>query len=54
MHTLLPQNTDPFGLIKVKLGGGHDRQMIDLIRNYTDKPISVDVNQGWTEKGKGP
>ena len=27
-------------------------QMIDLIRNYTDKPISVDVNQGWTEKEK--
>ena len=51
VHTLLP-NTDPFGLIKVKLGGGHDRQMIDLIRNYTDKPISVDVNQGWTEKEK--
>ena len=51
MHTLLP-NTDPFGLIKVKLGGDHDRQMIDLIRDYTDKPMSVDVNQGWMQKEK--
>ena len=51
VQSLLP-NTDPFGLIKVKLGGDHDRDTIDLIRNYTDKPISVDVNQGWTQKEK--
>ena len=51
VHSLLP-NTDLFGLIKVKLGGDHDRDTIDLIRNYTDKPISVDVNQGWTHKEK--
>jgi L-alanine-DL-glutamate epimerase-like enolase superfamily enzyme len=39
-----------FKVLKVKLGGGNDREMIDTVRSVTDVPIYVDVNQGWTDK----
>ena len=40
-------------IIKVKLGRDEatDRMMIDAIRSVTDKPITVDANQGWKERG---
>ncbi len=40
----------PYKILKVKLGQGNDREMIETIRSETDKPICVDVNQGWTDK----
>jgi L-alanine-DL-glutamate epimerase-like enolase superfamily enzyme len=40
----------PYNVLKVKLGVGDDRMMIDTIRSVTDKPICVDVNQGWTDR----
>jgi L-alanine-DL-glutamate epimerase-like enolase superfamily enzyme len=42
----------PYKLLKVKLGLATDREMIETIRSVTDKPICVDVNQGWTDRGK--
>lgn len=39
-----------FQLLKVKLGGGADKQTIETIRNLTEVPICVDVNQGWSDK----
>ncbi len=39
-----------FKVLKVKLGGGNDREMIDAVRSVTDVPIYVDVNQGWSDK----
>lgn len=39
-----------FKLFKVKLNGENDEEIINTIRNKTDKPISVDVNQGWKDK----
>ncbi len=39
-----------FRVLKVKLGGGNDREMINTVRSVTDVPIYVDVNQGWKEK----
>ncbi len=36
-----------FQILKVKLGGQNDQQMIDTIRKYTSRPIYVDANQGW-------
>jgi L-Ala-D/L-Glu epimerase len=41
-----------FKIIKVKLGRGveSDRMMIEAIRQVTDKPITVDANQGWKER----
>jgi L-Ala-D/L-Glu epimerase len=40
----------PFKIIKVKLGRENDREMIEAIRSVTDKPITVDANQGWTNR----
>jgi L-alanine-DL-glutamate epimerase-like enolase superfamily enzyme len=41
-----------FKVLKVKLGGGNDREMIETVRSVTDVPIYVDVNQGWKDKEK--
>ena len=42
----------PYKILKVKLGLSTDREMIETIRSVTDKPICVDVNQGWTDRVK--
>ena len=39
-----------FKVLKVKLGGGNDREMINTVRSVTDVPLYVDVNQGWKDK----
>lgn len=43
---------DRFRILKVKLGRGNDREMIETIREVTDKPIRVDVNQGWRDRSQ--
>jgi L-Ala-D/L-Glu epimerase len=40
----------PYKILKVKLGKGTDKEMIEAVRSITDKPLYVDVNQGWTDK----
>ena len=40
----------PYRILKVKLGQGNDKEMIQSVRSETDKPICVDVNQGWTDR----
>jgi L-alanine-DL-glutamate epimerase-like enolase superfamily enzyme len=42
----------PFPILKVKLGGADDRAVIEGIRAVTDKPLSVDANEGWKEPGE--
>lgn len=42
----------PYHILKVKLGQSTDEQMINTIRSVTNKPLCVDVNQGWTDKHK--
>lgn len=39
-----------FKVLKVKLGGGNDREMIETVRSVTGVPLYVDVNQGWTDR----
>lgn len=39
-----------FKILKVKLGGGNDREMIEAVRSVTQVPLGVDVNQGWKDK----
>ncbi len=41
-----------FKVLKVKLGGGNDKEMINTIRSITDVPLYVDVNQAWKDKHK--
>jgi L-alanine-DL-glutamate epimerase-like enolase superfamily enzyme len=38
-----------FRILKVKLGGANDKEMINTIRELTDVPLCVDVNQGWKD-----
>ncbi len=40
----------PYKILKVKLGQGNDKEMIEAVRSETDKPICVDINQGWTDR----
>lgn len=42
----------PYKILKVKLGQSTDRQMIETIRSVTERPLCVDVNQGWTDRVK--
>lgn len=44
------KEADEFKILKVKLGRDTDKEMINTIRSVTDKPITVDVNQGWKDK----
>lgn len=41
---------EPYHILKVKLGLGDDKMMVDTIRSVSDKPICVDVNQGWKDR----
>ncbi|MDT8401962.1 MAG: dipeptide epimerase [Bacteroidales bacterium] len=40
----------PYSIIKVKLTNINDREIIETIRQVSDKPIRVDINEGWTDK----
>lgn len=39
-----------FKYLKIKLGRGNDKEIINTIRSVTNKPLYVDVNQGWIDK----
>jgi len=41
-----------FKYLKIKLGTENDKEIIETIRSVTDKPLYVDVNQGWKDKQK--
>jgi len=44
------REANPYKILKVKLGGGNDKEMVETIRSETDVPLCVDVNQGWTDR----
>ncbi len=37
----------PFKILKIKIGGGNDEEMIRSVRSVTNVPLCVDANQGW-------
>lgn len=41
---------EEYKILKIKLGTGKDKEIINTIRNITDKPLFVDANQGWGRK----
>lgn len=43
-------DSSEFKFLKVKLGSERDREIIMSIREFTDKPLFIDVNQGWSDK----
>jgi len=46
------EEASPFKRIKVKLGVDEatDKMLINTVRSVTDKPITIDANQGWRDK----
>jgi len=44
------KEADIYKVLKVKLGKDNDKEMIETIREVTDKPIRADANQGWKDK----
>lgn len=44
------KEAEEFKVYKVKLGGPNDKEMIETIREVTDKPLRVDINQGWKDR----
>lgn len=41
---------EPYRIWKVKMGVPGDRELIETIRRHTDRPLCVDVNQGWKSR----
>lgn len=41
---------EPYKILKVKLGRNNDREMVEVIRSVTDKPMCADANQGWKDR----
>ena len=46
------EETAPYNVIKVKMGLDNDKELVEIIRSQTDKPICIDANQGWSSKEK--
>jgi L-alanine-DL-glutamate epimerase-like enolase superfamily enzyme len=44
------KEAEPYKILKVKLGRDNDKEMIETIREVTDKPLRADANQGWKDK----
>lgn len=44
------KEAEEFSTLKIKLGTKRDREIIEFIRRHTQKPLYVDVNQGWKNK----
>ena len=38
-----------FEVLKLKLGSEDDKKLVDLVRQFTEKPLYVDANQGWQD-----
>lgn len=44
------REAEPYPVLKVKLGSVRDREILETIREETDKELRVDANAGWTVK----
>lgn len=44
------KEADEYPILKVKQGTDNDREIIEAIREMTDKVIRVDANEGWTKE----
>jgi len=44
------KEAEAFSILKIKAGSENDKALINLVRAHTNKPLYVDVNQGWKDK----
>lgn len=42
----------PYKVLKVKMGLDNDKELVEVIRSKTARPICVDANQGWDDREK--
>jgi L-alanine-DL-glutamate epimerase-like enolase superfamily enzyme len=42
------QDASDYQILKIKLGSGKDKEIVERIREETDKVIRVDANEGWS------
>ena len=42
------QDASDYQILKIKLGSGKDKEIVEKIREETDKLIRVDANEGWS------
>ena len=40
-----------YEILKIKMGSDDDRQILETVRDITDRPLRVDANEGWTLEG---
>ncbi len=50
MIELKIKEAEQFPVLKIKLGLENDREILDTVRRLTDRPIRIDVNEGWTRE----
>lgn len=43
---------EPYKVLKVKMGLDNDKELVEIIRSKTDRPICVDANQGWDDRDR--
>ena len=46
------KEAEEYPILKIKLGKDNDREIIQTIRQVTDRVVRVDVNEAWTDKEK--
>ncbi|MEX0601765.1 MAG: dipeptide epimerase [Bacteroidota bacterium] len=44
------REAEEYPILKIKLGGGNDEEIMRTIRKVTDKTLRVDANEGWTQR----
>jgi L-alanine-DL-glutamate epimerase-like enolase superfamily enzyme len=44
------EEASEYKILKIKLGRENDKELINTVRLVTNKPIIVDVNEGWKDK----
>lgn len=45
------EEASDFEILKIKMGSDDDRQILETVRDMTDRPLRVDANEGWTLEG---
>lgn len=46
------KEANEYEILKIKLGADNDEELIKTIRDISEKPLTVDANQGWDDKYK--
>lgn len=42
------REAEDFPVLKIKMGLGNDREIMETVRRLTGRPVRVDANEGWT------